>query len=302
MRISNRANIANGGGNAERPRAEPAAMMFALETITLSAALGFLPEFAAARAHAVLQPHPGWIAVVTLAARYGGRGFALGLIAAVVSIGMGSALAGQGLVPAIGRLGSAPNLIALGTCMVVSWVASWHLRRREKLRERVRALTDQTARAEDANQTLQEVVASLRARVDRSSTSLTFLRDVAHRLEGTDPVAAAEGAAELALARTGASAAAVKVGMGRFERLLAVRDARARSGLAPLALRDADLAVPIRNGSDRVGMIVLWEVPRPALDEPTTRDLELIASWCVRALTVAAWRAEETSGRALGVR
>jgi hypothetical protein len=186
--------------------------------------------------------------------------------------------------------------------MVVSWVASWHMRRQEALRERVRALTDQSTRAEDANQTLQDVVASLRARVDRSSTSLTFLRDVARRLEGTDPVAAAEGAAELALARTGASAAAVKVGIGRFERLLAVRDARAPSGLAPLALRDADVTVPIRNGSDRVGVIVLWELPSPALDEPTARDLEIIASWCVRALAVAAWRSEETSGRALGVR
>jgi len=302
MRISNQANHATGGGEAVRPRAEPAAVMFALETIALAAALGFLPEFAAARAHAALQPHPGWIAVVTLAARYGGRGFALGLIAAVASIGLGSALAGQGLVSAIARLGSAPNLIALGTCMVVSWVASWHLRRRDGLRERVRALTDQTARAEDANETLQKVVTSLRARVDRSSTSLTFLRDVARRLEGTDPVAAAEGAAELALARTGASAAAVKVGMGRSERLLAIRDARMPSGLAPLALRDADVTVPIRNGSDRVGVIVLWEVPLPALDEPTTRDLELIASWCMRALAVAAWRSEEPSGRALGVR
>ena len=116
-------------------------------------------------------------------------------------------------------------------------------------------------------------------------TSLSFLRDVAARLEGTDPTAAAEGAIDLALARTGASAAAVKVGMGGFQRLLAVRDARGPSAVTPLALQSADLTVPIRNGNDRVGVIALWGIPPSALDKAAANDLEIIASWCARVLT-----------------
>jgi hypothetical protein len=199
-------------------------------------------------------------------------------------------------VTALSRLDSGPNLIAFGACLAVSWVASWHLRRHADLCERQRTLSDRAAEAEAIVVTLRDLVSTLRARVDRTWTSLSFLRDVAARLEGMDPVGAAEAAAELALARTGAYAAAVNVGRGGSRRL-AVRDARGPDALTPLALRDADLTVPIRNGHGPVGTIVLWGIPRSGLGDATAHDLEVIASWCLPALASASLGPDEAVGR-----
>ena len=279
------------------PQARPALRRRALEAFGLAVVLGFIPELAAARA-GVLEPHPAWIAVLILAARDGSGGFFAGLIAAASAVSVGSAIAGNGLAIAWSRVDSGPNLIAFGACLTVSWVASWHLGRHADLCERQRALSNRAAEGEATIETLRGVVATLRTRVDRTSTSLSFLRDVAARLEGTDPVAVAEGAADLALARTGACAVQVKVGMGGFQRLLAVRDARGPKAIAPLALRDADLTVPIRNGNDQVGVIALWGVPRSGIDDATANDLAVIASWCVPALAIAVWRPEMAAGRA----
>jgi hypothetical protein len=269
-----------------------------IDAFALAFALGFLPELVAARAGAVLEPHPGWIAVLVLAARYGSGGLFAGLIASAVAVGIGSEVAGIGLVTTWSRLDSGPNLIAFGACLAISWVASLHLRREADLCERLRAFSDRAVEAEETIETLRGVVETLRARVDRTSTSLSFMRDVAARLEGSDPVAAAEGAADLAIARTGACAVAVKVGVGQFQRLLAVRDVRGLKMLAPLDPRDADLTLPIRSGNHRVGVIALWGVARSGLDDATAHDLSVIASWCVPALTTAAWRPGESDGGA----
>ena len=272
--------------------------MLAFEAVGLAGALAFLPEVVGARAGAVLEPHPGWIAVLLLAARYGSGGFFAGLGACAVAVGIGSTVAGTGLMTRWSRLDSGPNLIAFGACLAVSWIASWHLQRQAGLDERYRGISDRASQAQETIETLRGVVATLRARVDRSLTSLSFLRDVAASLEGTDPTAAAEGAADLALARTGASAAAVKVGVGTFQRLLAVRDARGPKDLTPLALQSADLTVSIRNGNDRVGVIALWGIPPSALDKAAANDLEIIASWCARALTVSTRRPNEPAAPA----
>ena len=273
-------------------RARPVLRRRALDAFGLAVVFGFLPELARSRG-LVIEPHPGCIAVLVLAARDGSGGFFAGLIATAAVVAAGSAIAGTGLVTSWSSLDSGPNLIAFGACLAVSWVGSWHLRRHADLGERLRTVSDRAAEAEVTIGALRDVVATLRARVDRTSTSLSFIRDVAARLEGSDPVAAAEGAADLALARTGACAVEVKVGRGGFQRLLAVRDAREPGVLTPLALRDADVKVPIRNGNHLVGVIALWGVPRSGLDEATAHDLEVIASWCVPALAVAAWRPEE---------
>src|SRR6266545_2075271 len=223
----------------------------ALDAFGLAAALAFLPEWVGTRAGVVLEPHPGWIAVLVLAALRGSGGLFTGLIAAATAVGIGSAVAGSGLATLWSRLDSGPNLIAFGACLAISWVGSRHLRRHADLCERLRVVSDRAAEAEASIEPLRDLVTRLRARVDRTSTSLSFLRSVAARLEGTDAVAAAEAAAELALARTGACAAVVEVGVRGFHRLLAVRDARGPRTLAPLAVPDADLTVPIRNGKDR---------------------------------------------------
>src|SRR5258706_10975551 len=147
---------------------------------------------------------------------------------------MGSAVAGTGLLPPWSRLDSAPNLVAFGACLTVSWVAARHLRREAELGERLSELSDRASKGDASIEGLRALVTSLRARVDRTSTSLSFLRDVAGRLEGTDPVAAADAAAELALARTGASATAVEVGSGGLQLSLAGRDPTWAHARAPL--------------------------------------------------------------------
>ena len=273
----------------------PALKRLALDAFGLAIVLALLPELARVRAGVVLEPHPGWIAVLILAARHGSGGFFAGLVATAGAIGIGSAVAGAGPVASWSHLDSGPNLIAFGACLTVSWVASLHLRRQADLGERLRALSHRAAAGEASIEAFRDVVATLRARVDRTSTSLSFLRDVATRLEGTDPVAAAEAAADLALARTGACAATVHVGIGGYHRLLAVRDARGPGALAPLALRDADRTVPIRKGDDRIGAIALWGIPRSRIDDAMTHDLAVIASWCMPAVAIAAWRPEETA-------
>ena len=282
-------------------RVEPAPFARALEALGLAAGLALLPELAATRAGTFLEPHPGWIAVVVLAARYGGGGLFAGLIASAGAVTIASVIAGTGLVTSWNRFDSGPNLIAFGACLAVSWIASWHLRRQEDLCERLSARSARAAEAEATIETLQEVVETLRARVDRTSTSLSFLRDVAARLEGTDPVAAAQGAADLACARTGARAVAVLGSSGGLQRVLAVRDARGPLALGLLALHDADLTVPIRNGTDRIGVLALWGIPRSASDAATANDLALIAAWCAPALDIATSRRDESSSRALGV-
>ena len=133
---------------------------------------------------------------------------------------------------------------------------------------------------------------ALRTRVDRATTSLSFLRDVAARLDGTDPVAAAEAAADLALVRTGASVVAVKAGMGELQRFVAVRDPRGPDSMGAAGLHNPELSVPIRAGNDRVGVLALWGVSPSALDEAAVHDLDVIASWCGRVLLTAAWQPE----------
>jgi hypothetical protein len=282
-------------------QARPALRRRALDAFGLAVAFALLPELAGPRYGAAFEPHPGWIAVLVLAARYGSGGFFTGLIAAAAAFGIATAVAGTGLVTSWSRLDSGPNLMAFGACLTVSWFASRHLRRQADLSGRLRAVSHRAVEAEASVKTLRDVVARLRARIDRALTSLSFLRDVAARLEGADPVAAAEGAAELALARTSACAAAVDVGVGGVQRFLAVRDARGPGALAPLALTDADLTVPIRNGNDRVGVIALWGLPPAALDDATAHDLAVIASWCMPAVATAAWRRAEAAGRMPGV-
>jgi uncharacterized coiled-coil protein SlyX len=267
----------------------------ALEASGLAALFALTP--ALMRSHGpMIEPNPAWIAVLVLAARDGSSGLLAGLIACAVAIGGASLAAGTGLMASYARLASPSNLVAFAACLAVSWVAAWQLRRLEELDQRLR---ESSHRADDAETTidgLRAVVARLRERVDRASTSLSFLREVATRLDGHDPVAAAEAAADLAIARTGASAAAIKVGGEGFRRLLAVRDARGPRGLEPLRLQDADLTVPIGNAHERIGVVALWGVPSSGLDDATAHDLGVIASWCTPALVAGACAPKELDG------
>ena len=73
---------------------------------------------------------------------------------------------------------------------------------------------------------------------------------------------------------------------------LVVRDASGPDSSPPAELRSAELCVPIRAGSDRVGVIELWGLPRSMLDGATAHDLAVIASWCGPAIDMAVRRQE----------
>ena len=108
-----------------------------LDAAWLAIAFAFLPELLAARAGVTLQPHPGWIGVLAVAAWYGPGGLLAGLIAAAGAAGIGSAVAGTGAAAWWGHLESGANQIAFGACLVVSSVASWHLRQHADLSEKL---------------------------------------------------------------------------------------------------------------------------------------------------------------------
>ena len=279
----------------------PALRRRALDASVLALAFALVPEVL--WSNASLDPHPGWIAVLVLAARDGARGLFIGLLAAAAAVGFGSAVAGEGFTRPLGHLGSTPNLIAFGACLAVSCVASWHLQRVADLEVHLRAGSDRIAEADETIEELREAVGRLRTRVDRTSNSLSFLRDVAARLDGRDPIAAAEAAADLALTLTGAYAAAVHVRVGGSKRLLAVRDTRGPASPAlPEVGAAPDVTVPVHDGGDGIGAILLWGVSRSRIDEATANDLDVIAAWAVPALALAAWRPEETIRLAWGIR
>jgi hypothetical protein len=158
---------------------------------------------------ATLYPHPIWLAIALLATRYGSRGLAVGLVigwtlTAFVTLVLG-------LPPALltGRAASGTDLGALLGVVLVAWVASTHERRCADLGAKVAALKERSVADRDAVVALRATAVTLRARADRLDTSLTFLRDVAARLEGDDAAGAAQAALDLAIARIGARAGVV---------------------------------------------------------------------------------------------
>ena len=154
-----------------------------------------------------LAPHPVWLAVVALAARYGGRGLAVGapvawgaLVLAALGLRVGPAIV-------LDRLSTGPDLCAFAAVVLVSWIASMHERRHVEAGQKLVELERRCTADREALDALRGAAVVLRARADRLDTSLTFLRDVAMRLAGNDPEVAAQAALELATARLGARAA-----------------------------------------------------------------------------------------------
>jgi hypothetical protein len=284
-----------------RGQAPPKGRVLALEALALATAFALVPELPWLGPGRFVGPHPGWLAVLILSARYGSLGFFAGLAAAAAGVEVGSVLAGRGLAASWHRLDSAENVVTLGGCLLISWIASSHIRRRAELRERLTLLGERAARAEENARTMREIAASLRLRADRTSSSLEFLRDVAARIEGADPLDAAEAAADLALVRTGALAVAIASGEGDSRRIVAFRHTDESNALAPPDPRTADVAVPLHAGTDRVGSLEIWGIVKFRPDRALRHDLDVIASWCTPAVVRATWRQSPVAPRALEV-
>jgi hypothetical protein len=303
----------------------------------------------------VLHPHPIWLVVLVLAARYGARGLvvaipvAWGVLAVMAApwtpavasaASAGAAVAARGAARAswlrswratpvrlLVTLAMPAELGALTAAVLVGWVASAHERRERASAEKLGVLERRAGVDSAAIEELRRAALALRARNDRLDLSLTFLRGVARRLEGSDAGAAAEAALELATARLGARAAAVLLvdvgGHGRGDAgdetlaPFAVAgvwspDGRAvavdADGTVAAALRsraptramdlasggpnDSDLAAPILepsgDGSGAVrGVLAVRGVPRGGVSVAALRDLAVIAEWSAGALARA---------------
>jgi hypothetical protein len=270
-----------------RPEPPPPSGRRALAAAALVAGFALVAEAASVRTGVSIAPHPAWIAVMVLGARYGSGGFLAGVAAAAVGVGLGSALCGSDPFATWTGTRGGPDLVALGASLGISWVASSHLRREADLRERIGLLADRAGSAETEALELRGLVEGLRLRADRTSASLGFLRDAARRLEGGEPRAAAEAAADLALVRTGASVVTVETDEGRAGLRLAIRSSGDPGELALPRTEVPRHVEPIRSAGDRVGVIALWGLPARGLDQAAVHDLEVIAAWCAPAVVAA---------------
>jgi hypothetical protein len=267
-----------------------------------------------------LSPHPVWLVVLAMSARYGVRG----LVASVpVAWGALALLAGPWrTAPAftMKELATPAELGALAGSVIVSWIASVHGRTCQALEEKLQAVVAKANRDAGALGELRQAALALRARNDRLDLSLTFLRDVARKIESGDRMAAAEAALTLIMARLGARAAAVEIAPsdGRPLSTLASAGAWHAAGgsdapdtTATEALRsgrpiravditgagptDSDLAAPVVVDGVSVAVLVARGVSR--MGAAALRDLAVMAEWLAPAFEKARSGAD---GGALG--
>jgi len=253
---------------------------------------------------AVLDPHPVWLVVLILAARYGTRGLSIAL--AVAWGGLAIANGSEGPARALDTLAMPIELGALAGTVLVGWIASGNERRERALAAKTAELERRAAADATTIGDLRRAALALRARNDRLDLSLTFLRNVARRLHGGDAEAAAQAALELITARIGARAASVDMLVGGELRPLAEtgiwnRDAQDRTALAALSGRrplralelelaeggpgDSDIAAPVSDETGVVrGVIAARGIPGGGASMAALRDLAVIADWASLAL------------------
>ncbi len=281
-----------------------------------------------------LRPHPIWLVVLALSARYGARGL---VTSAPVAWGTLALLAVPWrTAPAriLTELARPSELGALGAALLVSWIASVHERRVEGLEDKCELLAGRASHEAAALGELRRAALALRARNDRLDLALTFLRDVARRIDGGDVTTASEAALALVVARLGARAGAVQTPAtaGPITGVLTVASPGAltivattgpwaapgpgesdatvvealRSGEPVRAIDlpgagsgDSDLAAPIIVGDDTVGVLTVRGVAR--VGAAALRDLTVVAEWLATAFARArARRSLERSDRGSG--
>jgi len=261
-----------------------------------------------------VAPQPGWAAVILLSARYGSRGLGFALFAVAGALTLTAFAMGLALGPLLAdTTNSVPDLTALVVSVLVAWISSAHERRIGELSACGAELAQKSDRDDAIVGELRDAAMALRARADSLDHSLTFIRDVAARLEGGDPRLGSQAALELALARTGARAGIVQLvddrgrlctvaSLGAWTLLRArppdvlldptiqraFESAATARGidLPELAAgRDrSDVATPIADDlGELLGVLALRGVPADSLCHALVHDLGLIARWCAKA-------------------
>jgi hypothetical protein len=255
-----------------------------------------------------LRPHPVWLVVLALSARYGARGL---LAAMPVAWGTLALLAGPWRTApsqALATLATPAELGALVAAIAVGWIASVHERRAQDLEEKVQVLVARATHDAAALAELRRAALALRSRNDRLDLALTFLRDVARRIDGGELGAAAEAALALVIARLGARAGAVetRASDGTLAILAAAGawdptqppgddatvDEALRTGQPVRAIDlpgtgpgDSDLAAPVMVGGEVVGALTVRGVAR--VGAAALRDLVVVAEWLATAFARA---------------
>jgi len=298
--------------------------VIAREAVVVAILVAGLTAFAAPRdLGAGLAPHLGWAAVILLSARYGSRGFGFALVALWGTLALTAIATGLALGPLLAVAGkSLPDLTALAVSVLVAWISSAHERRIADLSARAAELAQKSAGDDTIVAALGDAAMALRARADRLDHSLTFIRDVAARLEGGDPLVCAHAALELAIARTGSRAGVVQLvdARGRlrtvaslgawtllrarppdllldrtikaaFESAAPVRaidlphvaDVADVADVAEAGCDQSDVATPITDDAGEVlGVLALRGVPADSLCHALVHDIGLIARWCAK--------------------
>jgi hypothetical protein len=254
----------------------------------------------------VIDPHPVWLVVLVIAARYGTRGLTVALPIAWGALALFGGPGGFGRV--LDTLASPIELGALTGTVVVAWIASGNERRERALRAKTAELEKRVTADAGTIADLRRAALALRARNDRLDLSLTFLRNIARRLHSTDAEAAGQAALELIAARLGARAASIELMIAGELRPLAThgiwnRDAQDRTALAAFAGRqptraveladggpgDSDIAAPVIDASGQVrGVIAARGVPGGGSSMAALRDLAVITDWASPALCAQA--------------
>jgi hypothetical protein len=256
----------------------------------------------------VLRPHPVWLVVLALSARYGARGLVAAMPVAWGALALFAGPWRSAPSQTLAALATPAELGALVAAIAVGWIASVHERHALVLEEKVQAMVSRATHDAAALAELRRAALALRARNDRLDLALTFLRDVARRIDGGDLGAAAEAALALVVARLGARAGAVETRSadGTLAILAAAgawdaaqppgNDATVeealRTGEAVRAIDlpgagpgDSDLAAPIVTGDETVGVLTIRGVAR--VGAAALRDLVVVAEWLATAFARA---------------
>ncbi|HEX3902548.1 MAG TPA: hypothetical protein VH853_06840 [Polyangia bacterium] len=270
-----------------------------------------------------LRPHPVWLVVLALSARYGARGLVVSVPVAWGSLVLLAEPWRAAPTEALAALATPAELGALAAAIMISWIASVHERRTNDLEERLAILAGRASHDATALGEVRRAALALRARNDRLDLALTFLRDVARRIDGGDVGAASEAALTLVVARLGARAGAVQARTNDASLILvasigawdvaatpAGHDAtvvEALKSAQPIRAidlpgagpSDSDLAAPIIVGRETVGVMAVRGVAR--VGAAALRDLEVVAEWLGTAFARArARRVIERGDRANG--
>jgi hypothetical protein len=264
-------------------------------------------------------PHLVWIAVLLVAARYGTRGLSLALPISAAALAATARLLGQ--MPALEqRLAGSADLLALVAAVLVAWVASTHENRCRQLASDLEAAKNRSLGDRKTAGEMRDMLVALRSRADRMNLSLTFLRNVAQRLEGRDPEEAAAAALALAMTCLEARAGVIKLsrpmrggaqnddimpgllsyagpwnGKGSaptlegdhvVEAALGTGEPVNASDLGGVCLGDADMAAPLLDRQGRpFGVLAVRGLPHRAAGAMALRDLTVVSEWLANVLT-----------------